>query len=80
MTTGYVLFRLAERTFATSLDEVRPRLEKAERWMTTQVPAEQRTRVRAEPDSARLAALAPDEREAIRLLLAGLDDHWSLEA
>ncbi|MET7932395.1 lysine--tRNA ligase [Streptomyces sp. NPDC005322] len=63
----------------TSLDETRPRLDKAERWITTQVPADQRTRVRDEPDKERLASLDETERESMRLLLDGLDDHWSLD-
>jgi lysyl-tRNA synthetase class 1 len=62
-----------------SLDEVRPRLDKAERWITTQVPAQQRTQVRDGPDTALLAALDAHQRESLRLLLDGLDEHWSLE-
>ncbi|WP_405152141.1 lysine--tRNA ligase [Sphaerisporangium sp. NBC_01403] len=63
----------------TSLDETRPRLDRAERWITTQVPAEQRTRVRDEPDSGLLASLGDTERESLGLLLDGLDEHWSLD-
>ncbi|MGP3927294.1 MULTISPECIES: lysine--tRNA ligase [unclassified Streptomyces] len=63
----------------TSLDETRPRLDKAERWITTQVPAESRTRVREEPDTELLASLGEGERESLRLLLDGLDEHWSLD-
>ncbi|WP_314171342.1 lysine--tRNA ligase [Streptomyces winkii] len=62
-----------------ALDEVRPRLDRAQRWITTQVPAEQRTRVRDEPDTALLESLDDEQRESLRLLLNGLDDHWSLE-
>ncbi|WP_222106114.1 lysine--tRNA ligase [Catellatospora sichuanensis] len=62
-----------------SLDETRPRLDRAQHWITTQVPAEQRTRVLAEPDATLLAKVDDDQRESLRLLLAGLDDHWSLE-
>ncbi|MEU6848582.1 lysine--tRNA ligase [Actinacidiphila alni] len=62
-----------------SLDEVRPRLDRAEAWITTQVPAEQRTVVRAEPDTARLAALGADELAGLKLLTDGLDAHWSLD-
>jgi lysyl-tRNA synthetase, class I len=62
-----------------SLEEVRPRLDRAQRWITTQVPAEQRTRVRDEPDTALLESLDDGQRESLRLLLEGLDDHWSLE-
>jgi len=62
-----------------SLDEVRPRLDRAENWITTQVPAEQRTVVRSAPDTARLAALGEAEQGALKLLLDGLDAHWSLD-
>jgi lysyl-tRNA synthetase class 1 len=62
----------------TSLDETRPRLSKAERWITTQVPPELRTRVRDEPDTELLASLDDTERESLAMLLDGLDDHWSL--
>ncbi|GIH69664.1 lysine--tRNA ligase [Sphaerimonospora thailandensis] len=63
----------------TSLDEVRPRLDRAERWITTQVPAEQRTQVRETPDADLLASLGEAERESLRILLDGLDEHWSLD-
>ncbi|UNZ17911.1 lysine--tRNA ligase [Streptomyces sp. 891-h] len=62
-----------------SLDEVRPRLDRAQRWINTQVPADQRTRVREEPDEELLASLDEEQRESLRLLLDGLDEHWSLE-
>jgi lysyl-tRNA synthetase class 1 len=62
-----------------TLDETRPRLDRAQRWITTQVPAEQRTRVLDAPDTARLQALDEAERESLRLLLAGLADNWSLD-
>ena len=52
-----------------SLDEVRPRLDRAEHWITTQVPAEQRTVVRAEPDTELLGvARRAAQRESLRLL------------
>ncbi|MEV6779672.1 lysine--tRNA ligase [Streptomyces syringium] len=63
----------------TSLDETRPRLDRAEHWINTQVPAESRTIVRDEPDTETLAALDDQARESLRLLIAGLDDHWSLD-
>ncbi|MEW2456330.1 lysine--tRNA ligase [Streptomyces albus] len=62
-----------------SLDEVRPRLDRAHRWITTQVPADQRTRVRDEPDTGLLASLDDAQRESLRLLLDGLEENWSLE-
>nr|WP_223185372.1 lysine--tRNA ligase [Streptomyces sp. CBMA152] len=63
----------------SSLDEVRPRLDKAEAWINTQVPADQRTVVRSEPDTELLATLDEAARESLRLLVDGLDDHWSLD-
>jgi lysyl-tRNA synthetase, class I len=63
----------------TSLDEVRPRLERAQHWVATRMPADQRTRVREEPDTALLASLDESQREALRMLLDGLDSHWSLD-
>ncbi|MEU5546663.1 lysine--tRNA ligase [Streptomyces sioyaensis] len=62
-----------------SLDETRPRLDKAEHWINTQVPAEQRTIVRDEPDEEQLATLDEQARGSLRLLLDGLDTHWSLD-
>nr|WP_237539422.1 lysine--tRNA ligase [Streptomyces sp. SID4951] len=63
----------------TTLEETRPRLDRAEYWITTQVPAEQRTVVRAEPDEELLATLDEQSRGSLRLLLDGLDTHWSLD-
>ncbi|MEU5163086.1 lysine--tRNA ligase [Streptomyces sp. NPDC020875] len=62
-----------------SLDEVRPRLDRAENWITTQVPADARTVVRAEPDTELLASLDDEARRSLALLVEGLDTHWSLE-
>ncbi|AZQ72291.1 MULTISPECIES: lysine--tRNA ligase [Streptomyces] len=63
----------------TSLDETRPRLDKAEHWINNQVPAESRTVVRVEPDHETLATLDEQSRASLRLLLEGLDEHWSLD-
>ncbi|GAA2119285.1 lysine--tRNA ligase [Kitasatospora saccharophila] len=60
-----------------SLEEARPRLDRAQAWTET-LPAEERTQVRTEPDVERLAALEPGQREALKLLLDGLEEHWSL--
>ncbi|MFI1017348.1 lysine--tRNA ligase [Streptomyces sp. NPDC020965] len=62
-----------------SLDEVRPRLDRAENWISTQVPADARTIVRDEPDAELLSSLDDEGRESLRLLLEGLDSHWSLD-
>ncbi|MET7510772.1 lysine--tRNA ligase [Streptomyces albidoflavus] len=63
----------------TALDEVRPRLDRAEAWINTYVDADARTVVRAEPDTEALAGLGDEARESLRLLLDGLDSHWSLD-
>ncbi|MFI1111298.1 lysine--tRNA ligase [Streptomyces physcomitrii] len=63
----------------TSLDEVRPRLDRAEAWINTQVPADQRTLVRTAPDGELLSTLDEEARESLRLLVEGLDSHWSLD-
>jgi lysyl-tRNA synthetase class 1 len=63
----------------SSLDEVRPRLDRAQTWVATQLPADERTRLHSEPDRAALAALDSQQREALKLLTEGLDENWSLE-
>ena len=62
-----------------TLDEVRPRLDCAQAWVTGYVAPDDRTQVRAQPDHARLAALTESERDAIKLLVNGMADDWSLE-
>ena len=52
-----ILSELDPENPLTSLDEVRPRLDKAEAWINTQVPADQRTIVRDEPDAELLKSL-----------------------
>lgn len=63
----------------TSLDEARPRLDRAENWITSQVPAEARTVVRDEPDKELLGSLDEQGHRSLQLLLDGLDSHWSLD-
>jgi len=62
-----------------SLDEVRPRLDRARCWAMTQLPAGERTRLLSEPDRRALAGLSPAQRSSLDLLLAGVDQDWSLE-
>ncbi|MFF9677125.1 lysine--tRNA ligase [Streptomyces eurythermus] len=62
-----------------SLDEARPRYDRAEAWINTYVPADQRTIVREEPDAELLKSLDEASRQSVRLLLDGLADHWSLD-
>jgi lysyl-tRNA synthetase class 1 len=63
----------------STLDEVRPRLDRAQSWITTQVDEGLRTRVLDEPDAELLASLDEGQRDALALLRDGLDAHWSLE-
>lgn len=62
-----------------SIDELQPRLGCARRWMLGYVPEEDRTVVRSAPDVDRLGELDEQEREGLRLLVDGLDEHWSLD-
>jgi lysyl-tRNA synthetase class 1 len=61
------------------LSEYQPRLGCAEAWVDTQMAADQRTRVHADPRVDMLAALSDGEREMLRLLVDGLEANWSLE-
>ncbi|MFF2730026.1 lysine--tRNA ligase [Streptomyces sp. NPDC058008] len=74
-----ILSELDPENPLASLDEARPRLDRAENWISTQVPAEARTIVRDEPDKELLGSLDEQGRESLRLLLEGLDSHWSLD-
>lgn len=62
-----------------SVDEARPRYDKAEAWINTQVPADQRTIVRDEPDAELLKSLDEASQQSVRLLLDDLAEHWSLD-
>ncbi|WP_433043800.1 lysine--tRNA ligase [Dactylosporangium sp. CS-033363] len=61
------------------LDDARPRLDCAVRWVTTYVPDESRTHVRSEPDAELLASLDDEQRAALALLASRLGAQWSLE-
>ncbi|MFI7010430.1 lysine--tRNA ligase [Streptomyces sp. NPDC050145] len=74
-----ILSELDPENPVTDLAPVRPRLNKAEAWISKYVPAESRTIVRTEPDTEALAGLDDASRASIALLLDGLDEHWSLD-
>lgn len=76
--TVRILRDLTEDAPLSSLEELRPRLDRAATWITTYVPEEARTHVRSKPDLARLEALSQSERESITMLLDRLDQHWTL--
>ncbi|TYB60629.1 lysine--tRNA ligase [Nonomuraea sp. PA05] len=81
ITTGHAeqtLRILRDLDGVETLDEVSPRLERAERWVELHLPADQRTRVRESPDQELLDSLGRAEREGLRLLADGLDD-WTLD-
>ncbi|HEX3930932.1 MAG TPA: lysine--tRNA ligase [Nocardioides sp.] len=63
-----------------SVDQLEPRLARAMAWTEEFVPTDERTTVRTEPDAAAVAALSPQEREWLSLLLAGLHGRLELEA
>ncbi|MEV0982612.1 lysine--tRNA ligase [Streptomyces sp. NPDC049915] len=74
-----ILSELDPSSPLASLDEARPRYDKAEAWINTHVPADQRTIVREEPDAELLKSLDDAGRASLRLLLDGLAEHWSLD-
>jgi lysyl-tRNA synthetase class 1 len=63
----------------SDLHELRPRLDCAERWSVTHMPADQHTKVRAEPDRRLLASLDEGARGSLWLLRERLTDDWSLD-
>ena len=63
-----------------SVAQLEPRLTRAMTWVSEFVPAQDRTTVRAEPDTDRLAALSEDEELWLRQLLDWLNDRLELES
>jgi lysyl-tRNA synthetase, class I len=64
---------------ATLLPQLEPRLDCAIHYATELVPEAERTRVRDAFSRETFDALDERDREGVRLLAAGLDEHWSLE-
>ncbi|MEJ2868614.1 lysine--tRNA ligase [Actinomycetospora sp. OC33-EN08] len=62
-----------------TLDDLRPRLDRAEAWVEHYMPEEAHTRLLAAPDTALLASLDDTDRASLRLLLDGLEQDWSLD-
>ena len=63
-----------------TLDEVRPRLDRAQAWVAGYMDPADRTVVRREPDLDRLADLTDPERAEIKILTERMGDDWSLPA
>ena len=62
-----------------SVADLEPRLSRAMTWMSEYVPESERTTVRTEPDTARLAALDEDEELWLRHLLDRLPERLELD-
>jgi lysyl-tRNA synthetase class 1 len=62
-----------------TLDSLEPRLTCARNWIERYLPDDERTTIRASFASDVYEQLPTQDREGIRLLVAGLDDNWSLE-
>ncbi len=63
----------------SSLDDARPRLDKAARWMATQADPEDRTALREAPDAVLLGSLEAHQREGLAMLATELEGDWSLD-
>lgn len=81
-----ILAEVDPQTPVRDLEVLRPRLDRAEDWVAEQMPAEDRTVVRAEPNREALQALTDEQRRAVQLLLDGngddlarIDDSWSID-
>lgn len=72
---------IGELTDVSAADaaQTEPRLSLARHWLDGFAPEEERISVRVEPDRERLGSLSATERSWIDLLLAHLDDDWSLD-
>lgn len=81
-----ILAEVDPSTPVSDLDVLRPRLDRAQTWVSEQMAAEDRTVVRAEPNREELQALSQDEQAGLRLLLDGngsdlsrVEDAWSID-
>lgn len=71
----------------SSLDELRPRLDRVTEWVSTKMPEEEHTVVLDAPDREVLTSLDEQQREALALLLDGdaerdlprIEDVWTLD-
>jgi lysyl-tRNA synthetase class 1 len=61
------------------LTELSPRIDCAINWATRLLPPEERTKVGAEFNAAEWADLDDRAREGVRMVVAGLDESWSLD-
>jgi len=64
---------------ADDIASAEPRLTKADYWMKHVAPREERIEVRTTPDVELLQNLTAQQTTWLELLVAGLDDEWSLD-
>jgi lysyl-tRNA synthetase, class I len=60
-------------------DQLQPRLGLARTWVSEQVPPQERTQVRTEPDESLLTGLDARERNALDLLVDLMEGDWTLD-
>jgi lysyl-tRNA synthetase, class I len=63
----------------SELRQAQPRLDRAQAWVCEYIAPQDRTRPRVEPDTALLASLGESDRHALKLLLEGMAENWSLD-
>jgi len=64
---------------ASFQEQIEPRLSCAVNWVMRYVPEDERTQIRPAFSAEAYAALDEAGRNGVRLLLEGLDEHWTLE-
>ncbi|WP_018157991.1 lysine--tRNA ligase [Demetria terragena] len=81
-----ILTEVDPRTPVSGLEVLRPRLDRAQAWVAEQMPEDDRTVVRAEPNRAALQGLSDESSHALTLLLDGnsddltrIEDAWSID-
>ncbi|MGW0228935.1 lysine--tRNA ligase [Actinopolymorpha singaporensis] len=75
---GRILTGFDDGAPGITVDDVEPRLSLARTWLAEQVPAEERTHVRTEPDTDLLASLSAEDAASLRELTTRLTDDWTL--
>ncbi|MGW5359848.1 lysine--tRNA ligase [Actinopolymorpha pittospori] len=74
-----ILGTLDSASEGVTVEDVEPRLSLARTWVEEQLPAQERTQVRVEPDAELIAGLSDVERAALRMLADRLDADWTME-
>lgn len=84
--TRRILAEVDPGTPVRDLEVLRPRLDRAQAWVTEQMPADERTVIRSESDREALQALTEEQHRGLGLLLDGngddlsrIEDSWSID-